>query len=579
MKLFDKKPTYHKVLRDSFNRVFESTEYKKRREDMNRWLKRYRGEWWNPDEMMANPDASKIFVNMVFSTIETSAPLLTDNRPVWHAIAREAKFQGAMERYKLAGDYLWDKLDMDRKIYEVCKDALLWPIGLLKVYWDPEEDEIAVDVEDPRTFAIAPGYEQIKGVAWCGVKKSMPMTWVRSKFPDKISEVKPDGETKDVDWKDGSDIEAEAKTVTVYEIWCKDSSMVKQMIESDDRQEEIEVPEYPNGRVIIMTDTTILSDEPAVYQHGEPPWIPLYDYQVPHEFWGMGEPQQIEDLNKELNLRLQTLVNHAHNVQNPNYMVDIGMDIDDVRETFNKGGQFYLVNNIESEPIRAVRAGQLDQIHGNLIDGIKAMIEEVSGVVDITKGMVSKKSRQSASEIGVLIESAYTRTRQKVRNLEWTIKHAYKLILEIMQQFYTEPRQFTVKKGDQVGTFSFGNSGAQIAQASRPPQEDGETQMDYSQRLSADQGWQEMVATLGSNVDPVYIKFDIQVDTNSTLPLDKQSLANIILRLAEIRTAPDGVVDRKTILETVGIPNAEEIDARMNEQMKQMMAMKQGGPQ
>ena len=103
--------------------------------------------------------------------------------------------------------------------------------------------------------------------------------------------------------------------------------------------------------------------------------------------------------------------------------------------------------------------------------------------------------------------------------------------------------------------------------------------MDYSQRLSADQEWQEMVATLGSNVDPVYIKFDIQVDTNSTLPLDKQSLANIILRLAEIRVAPDGVVDRKTILDTVGIPNADEIDARMNEQMKQMMAMKQGGPQ
>jgi len=70
--------------------------------------------------------------------------------------------------------------------------------------------------------------------------------------------------------------------------------------------------------------------------------------------------------------------------------------------------------------------------------------------------------------------------------------------------------------------------------------------------------------------DEVYFDFDIQIDTNSTLPLDKQTLANMFIRLAQMQ-----LVDREAVLQTLNIPGWKKIVARMD-QKEQMM---QKGPQ
>ena len=58
--------------------------------------------------------------------------------------------------------------------------------------------------------------------------------------------------------------------------------------------------------------------------------------------------------------------------------------------------------------------------------------------------------------------------------------------------------------------------------------------------------------------DEVYSVFDLEVQTNSTLPMDRQSLGNLILRLFEI-----GGVDARAVLEILRVPNHEEIVERL----------------
>jgi hypothetical protein len=100
---------------------------------MDRWLGEYTGRWW-PDSI--NDKYSKIFANFLFSTIQTTAPLLTDNRPIWSVRARDPRKQGIAEMWNKAGEYLWEKLDMENKVFLAVKDSLLWPVGLLKLGYD-----------------------------------------------------------------------------------------------------------------------------------------------------------------------------------------------------------------------------------------------------------------------------------------------------------------------------------------------------------------------------------------------------------------------------------------------------------
>jgi len=64
-------------------------------------------------------------------------------------------------------------------------------------------------------------------------------------------------------------------------------------------------------------------------------------------------------------------------------------------------------------------------------------------------------------------------------------------------------------------------------------------------------------------VDEVYADFDLEVQTNSTLPMDRQSLANLMLRLFELKG-----VDAEALLEILRIPKGKEIVQRMTQQQQ-----------
>ena len=69
------------------------------REEMSRYLKEYRGEWWDEKEVKDANNDSQVFVNYVFPTTMSIAPLLTDNRPTWRVNARKPYMDRMAEIY------------------------------------------------------------------------------------------------------------------------------------------------------------------------------------------------------------------------------------------------------------------------------------------------------------------------------------------------------------------------------------------------------------------------------------------------------------------------------------------------
>ena len=576
-----KKDKFVEKLQTEIDKIWDSESYKDRRKDMNRWLKEYNGEWW--DKTSLQDYDSRVFCNYIFATVETNAPLLTDNRPIWNVRARESHMQDFINVYSKALDYLWDKLELDIKTYRVVKDSQIWPVGLWKIRFDPDAEfggEVAVDLDDPRTFFISPGDDDLWNCHYCGTVKQRTLAWVRSNYPDKYKDVTPDDDTeKRLDMSEMEDFELQSRKATIYEIWMRDDSVEQHITEELDdegkstgEKKTEERKKYPNGRYVVFSKNGInLQDEASPFSHGKPPWVSFYDYQVPHSFWGICEPQQIENLNREFNARLQDMVHHSRAHARTNYLVDeaSGLDVKTVKEQLAEGDNVFLCNmTTVAEPVKAIRVAPFDKVHTDLMQGIGNLIEEVSGVTDISKGMASKKQRQSASEVSILIESSYTRTRQRVRNLEASIKRAAYLMLELMQQYYDEPRTFSTRQDNAIDFMPISNSPNFMKEVSTPEQGQGEDTDVYQERLKEDEDYQKIVKMMGE--DKVYAAFDIEIQTNSTLPMDKQSLANLALRLGEVQLTPASVIDDEAILDILRFPNKDKILSRKEKQMQQM---------
>ena len=579
MALFKKKKEqsdsdkWYKNLRDKVDRVYQSSEYSERREKMNRWLKEYNGEWWSEEILhKVDPKQSRVFANLIFAHVQTNAPLLTDNRPKWYVRAKVDYLQEYINIYAKCMDYLWDKEELDHKVYLAVKDSMIFPLGLMKMYYDPDKadyGDLCFDVVDPRTFVCAPGYDDLWKVPWCGEIVRKPMSWVKESYPDKYEDVKADNRDETLsDAETWDETTLEGEVVTVYEIWMRDNEIEEYLEESEDgeKKEKKSRPKYPYGRIVTLTKDQVLADRPSKFEHNKPYYVPFYDYEGVHDIWGMPEAAQIENLNREVNSRLQALVWAADKHARINYTADTnsGLDIEQVKKEMANGDNVWAANHtINEQPIKPVEQATISPVHGKIIDLLMAMDEEVSGITDVSKGMAVKKQRQTASEVSVLIESSYTRTRQRVRNLEWSVKRLTYLAISLMQQFYDEPREFNFREDNTLNFGTVSNSPEMLKQTLPQPEEG----------KPADESYKKALEYIEKHPDRIYADFEIEIQTNSTLPMDRQSLANLALRLFEMKA-----IDREALFEFLSLPMGKEIAARMQQQEMQMLAAK-AGPQ
>ncbi len=574
-----------KSLKKTVDKIFDITS--EDRKAMQDNLDFYNGKIWK--ESSLRPDDTRAIINLVFSTIQSIVPTLSDNRPIWSVIARYPFMQRLANSYDAALKYGWDKLDMSMVVHLVALDAFIMKVGLFYVdydYSDGEGGEICIEAQDPREFFIAPGYTDIWKAPFCGIKGKRPLSIIRRMFGKDV-EVKPDSNDEEksmLDRKIGygtaEDYELETYFATLYVVWMRDDITeveIETDTEGDDGKKKKEkVKAYPYGKFVYFTNNEYLGTRASEKTHGKPPWVSYLNYVKPHDFLGTSEVDNIKELVKEYNLLFQKVCAHIRKYHDKNYTVDISKisDVAIVKKTFHEGGNLYPYDGQQDHnpPIEAIDPGQLITDIYNVLAMIPKIIEESSGATDVSKGIASKKQRQSASEIAVLVESSYTRTRQRVRNLEWSEKRVCWLLLKEMQQNYSEMRTFHVKKDNEVITDNISNSNAFAQSMVASPeivkkgmeQEGLPPGQEPSSRMSEDEQQEyedyKKFCEIYGNEDPVYFDFDIVIETDSSLPLDKQSLANLAMNLFAQKA-----IDRQALLEKIAFPRWQEISDRMDQ--------------
>ena len=596
-----------KKLKEVVDSIFSDT--RAEREKMARYLKQFQGKIWDDEAIdergLGYLYKSKAHINLVFSTIEAIAPMLTDSRPITHVVPRQPHLEKLAWKYNKGLEYAWDSLDMQMNIYKLVLYGMIMKKGILKIYFDPEKTfggELAIENVDPREFFIAPGYDDIWKAPYCGVRSGKPLSWIRANFPEvkdieaEYSTFKDEEKQRAYKYGEASNTELSARFATVYEVWMKNDETMEEVIEDilgedgEHREEKKKVKKYPNGKLVYFTKDKYLGTKTYDYLHRLPPYVDFNDYVDPTSFLGMGEVDQIEGLNKEVNLQLHAIMTHARRSNNPNYEADVstGLDVEELKESFFEGGNIYPVDKVfgSKEPLlKEIPFANISSDVYNVFSMIPNLIDDLSGVTEISKGEAAKKERQSASEVAILMESSHTRTRQKVRNLEWTLKRVGYQIVNLMQQYYTEPR--TIYTMDSEGMINYeilGNSLAQaietigpkaeILMASKGLEPEDIRRKFTPQEVQKIEDVNRLMESFGKDPDmkdPVLFDFDIVIQTNSTLPMDKQSLANLMLRLFQMKA-----VDTEAVLEILQIPNRAEILTRIEKQRQAMIRAKSG---
>lgn len=603
----NKQSDAHKNMVATINKIFEQTESV--RKDMEDDLELFRGNVWRTGAGDAEldfklPGKSDVQFNIVFSTIQAMAPLITDNRPIPHVSAEVPFLDKIAQRLNGATKYAWEVLDLKAKVESMVLDGLVMKRGILETGYDPVEGpggQVTVKVIDPRTFFQAPGYKEIDESPFCGVKEEVPVSWVRRNFPE-VKEVTGviDGVTKEkikaaYKFGDVSGMDEETTFVTLYRVWTKDE-MAYEEISSDGGGKKYE-QKYPYGKMCYFSTEQYFGEVAIEEDHGLPPWVDFTPYENPHDAIGFGVVDSIKSLARELNALLKSMVEYTRRHLDPNVFVDVAHDpnlIENYKKTASEGGQAYPFDSLRQNPaslIVGVPEPQQNPMVHALFQMIPAIIEEMSGMTDVSKGHVGKQERQSASELAILLESSQTRIRGMVRRLERTIERMFYRLVRNMMQYYTKPRWMRWKETDGQEYAMYGNSFAQAKDMMKPKElppllqarVDKGVPLDESEQKLVDQYLQEyqdmrdFLEYFSTNedgeqrgdLDPVYFPFNVSVQADSMLPADKQSRANMAIRLAEMK-----IIDPPAVLDILDWPGRQEIMERREQAQQQAQQQK-----
>jgi hypothetical protein len=460
----------------------------------DKWYKQYRsyvpprkkGDW-----------RSRVFMPESFQTVETILPHLVSQLPAYMVLPfgpEDIEPAKTMER-KLRHDM--EASGVHTHIIDAMRNALIIGTGILKTHWDerfeykgaikptfqevPHTQKIPLIDPDTRLPMRDDNGEPMFETREMTVQIPLGSRTERERFlayegpmatniDPKNFWVAPEAENIDVaryvihrsyqDWKEvvewtKSGIYHLPDDLELKDFFAPNSSFMddphSERMTSIDRgymgdptRRQVEIKEFwtDDGRVITMAnDKLILRIQDNPFFHNQKPFIPIYDYKMPHEFWGVGEIEIIEGL--------QDLINALANQRIDN--VRIGMD---QMKIVNKG-KLANSNQLQTRP------GGIVETNGDIdpreviyplpttdvtssafaeVDQAKDWSERSTSVSAYQRGQDSPSLTDTATGIAALMEAGASRFSLKAiyMNLH-SFKRMGKHFGSMIQQFTTEP--------------------------------------------------------------------------------------------------------------------------------------------
>ncbi len=505
---------------------------------------------------------ARLAINYIYSIIESIISVMTDSRPKINILPTSPEQQFYAGNLQEAMDCIWYRRKAQSKLQDALRNAMIYGVGYLKVWWDPDLErgrgDVEIGVPDPWSIFPDKRATSLQDCERVCEVRTVSIDYIRKHYPEKGMLVRADApykgsfkyrkedqntpggpegllsvplvspiddnplridqtEFSSPPYKSG---DPGGNEVMLVECWTRDDSeKITQVPVSkmnpmtgmmENSIEEVRTPAYPHGRIIHVANGVTLQDKPAPYQTW--PYVRIVDNSLPGEFFGVGECEVLQFLQHELNKRRSDLVNHASLMGNAVWIVDLDSGVDRDQITNQPGA---IITKYRGAEVRREAPPPLPGWQLQLVDMTIRDMREISGIGPVPSGVVPRGIR-SGTGFDAAQEIANTRIRLKVRNLESALEDLGRSIVSLIQQFYTVPRMI---------------------------------------RILGDAGEVAFVPFDGVNVRG---DWDLRVGAGSTLPVSKSVMSQMAIQMFQMQA-----IDQRALLENVEFPDYEKIIQRM----------------
>jgi len=477
---------------------------------------------YNGDTKVTKPDwASNHISNYIHSTLETIRPIMTDNNPKFQAIARTPDGKEKAELIQTALDYEWDRSDMSVLLPKALNTALVTGTAIVYLPWNKKKDgkgQVTPILVNPMNFYPDPMATTVDDAEFIIYATYKHINVIKKLFPDKAGFLS--GTSVSIDELVAQKVQVPINNqILILECWCRDYTTIEP--EQDEEGNSEKKRKYPKGRVITVAPEAgiVLNDRANPYNDGKFPFVLIKDYDVPFQFFGNGDVEQLLSPQFSLNELNNAVIDNAKLTANSPWIVDKNAGIP-FNSLTNETG--LVVRKNPGTDVARLNPTTMPQYVSNKIIELKQDIETIAGVHNSTRGQAGD-SVVAAQAIMALQEAGQARVRLKVRIMERALARLATMWYARMQQFWKDDRVIRVS-----------NVNGKVSMGTITPQD-----------LTAD--------------------YDIIITAGSTMPVNKNAMLDLMIRLGQT-AAEDGLpmVDREAIMEFVPINNKQQVIDRMN---------------
>lgn len=448
-------------------------QYKQRLEASKRWRKDegYDATWKRMRDLYRGyqfddyRNEDRILVNVAFSSINVISPSVSVNFPKITVNAVNPDNAANAVIAEAVVNYWWRYKDIRTEFRRAVKDSLIMGHGWVKSGYRFVEEELVGeedDINDPtaeggevtsNTVVVedSPFAERVSPMDVFVDPDATSMRdikWIAQRIRRPISEVKAD--------KRYSKAAREKVSVMAVSRYADDPSRKKINDKNQGYAEIWEFYDVVSKKMSVFcegSDLFLVKPMPMPYSFGHP-FTMLRNYDVPDEFYPIGDLEAIEALQKELNETRTQMMNHRKKFSRKYLYKESAFD-QLGRTALESDEDNVMVPVMSDEPLGGVVSAFPAVINPpefyNQSNMIVGDIDRISGVSEFQRGAVSE-IRRSATEVGLLQDAANARTSDKLAMVEQAIAEVGRRMVALARQFMTQQQAARImgKDGEPV---------------------------------------------------------------------------------------------------------------------------------
>lgn len=418
-------------------------------------------------------DTDQLTVNMIFATINVMGPAVAINNPKFNVNARNPQSAPQSVITEEVLNYYWRTYDFQREFRLAVNDWLICGHGWLKFGYksvkEPEEkktgDNVEADlpenseeegiddrdeedsntesemiVEDDRPFMerisifdmfVDPDARHPKEMRWIAQRTWRPVADVKvdSRYsPSQRKKVSggawsrwshEDGDARNPDDKPNTGKTQYAEIIEFYDLKRKKVSTFAR-----DKGTEGDEPGF------------LIKPKRMPHAFGHP-FVMLRNYEVPDTFYPMGDVQQIESLQLELNETRNQMLNYRKKFRRAWLYAEGRFGQDGIEALQSEDDNVMVPTLGDDDPKSAITPLPAAITPPEFFDQsamISQDIDRISGVSDYQRGAQTAIKR-TATEAAMIQDAANARAQDRLQKIEGILSEAGKRVVQLLQQY------------------------------------------------------------------------------------------------------------------------------------------------